>query len=134
MTEKASTILIVDDELSMRELLEYMLTKEGYQVTCAKSGREAIELLEKDHFDMMLCDIRLGDITGLDVLRAAKKNDSDMHEMIFQKGDNWANLEPRWKNGVFLLRNDEGNWEARSDIILTQNRQIIDQFMVPIED
>jgi two-component system response regulator PilR (NtrC family) len=78
MTETASTILVVDDELSMRELLEYMLTKEGYQVTCAKSGREAIELLEKDHFDMMLCDIRLGDITGLDVLRAAKKTDSDI--------------------------------------------------------
>jgi two-component system response regulator PilR (NtrC family) len=78
MTENASSILVVDDELSMRELLEYMLTKEGYHVTCAKSGREAIDLLEKNHFDLMLCDIRLGDITGLDVLRAAKKNDSDI--------------------------------------------------------
>ena len=78
MTETASTILVVDDELSMRELLEYMLTKEGCQVTCAKSGREAIDLLGKNHFDLMLCDIRLGDITGLDVLRAAKKNDSDI--------------------------------------------------------
>ena len=78
MSENASSILVVDDELSMRELLEYMLTKEGYQVTCAKSGREAIGLLEKNHFDLMLCDIRLGDITGLDVLRAAKKNDSDI--------------------------------------------------------
>jgi two-component system response regulator PilR (NtrC family) len=78
MTNTASSILVVDDELSMRELLEYMLTKEGYQVTCAKSGREAIALLEKDRFDLMLCDIRLGDITGLDVLRAAKKSDSDI--------------------------------------------------------
>jgi two-component system response regulator PilR (NtrC family) len=78
MTENASSILVVDDELSMRELLEYMLTKEGYQVTCAKSGREAIGLLEKKRFDLMLCDIRLGDITGLDVLRASKKNDSDI--------------------------------------------------------
>jgi two-component system response regulator PilR (NtrC family) len=78
MTETASTILVVDDELSMRELLEYMLTKEGYQVTCAKSGREAIDLLGKNHFDLMLCDIRLGDITGLDVLRAAKNTDSDI--------------------------------------------------------
>jgi len=78
MSENASSILVIDDELSMRELLEYMLTKEGYQVTCAKSGREAIGLLEKNHFDLMLCDIRLGDITGLDVLRAAKKNDSDI--------------------------------------------------------
>jgi two-component system response regulator PilR (NtrC family) len=78
MIENASRILVVDDELSMRELLEYMLTKEGYHATCAKSGREAIDLLEKSHFDLMLCDIRLGDITGLDVLRAAKKNDSDI--------------------------------------------------------
>ena len=77
MKENASNILVVDDELSMRELLEYMLTKEGYHVTCAKSGREAIDLLGKNRFDLMLCDIRLGDITGLDVLRAAKKNDSD---------------------------------------------------------
>ncbi len=78
MSENASRILVVDDELSMRELLEYMLTKEGYQVTCAKSGREAVDLLEKNHFDLILCDIRLGDITGLDVLKAAKKNDSDI--------------------------------------------------------
>ena len=78
MNENASNILIVDDELSMRELLEYMLTKEGYRVTCAKSGREAIDLLAKSRFDLMLCDIRLGDITGLDVLRAAKKNDADI--------------------------------------------------------
>ena len=78
MKENAASILVVDDELSMRELLEYMLTKEGYHVTCAKSGREAIDLLGKNRFDLMLCDIRLGDLTGLDVLRAAKKNDSDV--------------------------------------------------------
>ena len=47
MTEKMSHILVVDDELSMRELLEYMLNREGYQVTCAGDGRKAIKLLEK---------------------------------------------------------------------------------------
>ena len=77
MSEKPPKILVVDDELSMRELLEYMLTKEGYQITCAESGREAIALLEKTHFDLLLCDIRLGDITGLDVLRASKKHYPD---------------------------------------------------------
>ncbi len=40
MTEKTSHILVVDDELSMRELLEYRLNKEGYQVTCAGEGRK----------------------------------------------------------------------------------------------
>lgn len=65
-------ILVADDDLSMRELLEYMLSSQGYEVTCAKSGTEAISMLEKNNYDLLLCDIRLGDITGLDVLRASK--------------------------------------------------------------
>jgi two-component system response regulator PilR (NtrC family) len=77
MTEKISHILVVDDELSMRELLEYMLNREGYQVTCAEDGRKAIRLLEKNQYDLLLCDIKLGDISGLDVLRASKKNSQD---------------------------------------------------------
>jgi len=77
MTENNSHILVVDDELSMRELLEYMLTKEGYQITCAGTGRQAIDLLEKGTYDLLLCDIKLGDISGLDVLRASMKNNPD---------------------------------------------------------
>ena len=77
MTAKTSHILVVDDELSMRELLEYMLNREGYQVTCAEDGRKAIKLLEKNQYDLLLCDIKLGDISGLDVLRASKKSSQD---------------------------------------------------------
>ena len=67
MAKPAYHILVVDDELSMRELLEYLLTKEGYQVTCAESGTRAIELLKGECYDLMICDIRLGDITGLEI-------------------------------------------------------------------
>jgi two-component system response regulator PilR (NtrC family) len=77
MTENTPHIMVVDDELSMREVLEIMLTKEGYQVTCAENGRNAIGLLEKNQYDLMLCDIRLGDISGLDVLQASKKCNPD---------------------------------------------------------
>ena len=77
MTENTPHILVVDDELSMREVLELMLAKEGYQITCAENGRKAIELLEKDQYDLMLCDIKLGDISGLDVLQASKKTNPD---------------------------------------------------------
>jgi two-component system, NtrC family, response regulator PilR len=78
MTKKTSHILVVDDELSMRELLEYMLSKEGYEVTCAGDGRKAIRLLEKKQYDLLLCDIKLGDISGLDVLRASQKSSQDI--------------------------------------------------------
>jgi len=77
MTEDTPHIMVVDDELSMREVLELMLTKEGYRVTCAENGRTAIGLLEKDPYDLMLCDIKLGDISGLDVLQASKKCNPD---------------------------------------------------------
>ena len=66
-------ILVVDDELSMRELLEHLLKREGYRVTCAANGGEAIGLLDEVQADLLLCDIRLGDMTGLDVLRTWKK-------------------------------------------------------------
>jgi len=77
MTENTPHILVVDDELSMREVLELMLIREGYTVTCAENGRTAIGLLEKDPYDLMLCDIKLGDVSGLDVLQASKKCNPD---------------------------------------------------------
>ncbi|PID74020.1 MAG: Fis family transcriptional regulator [Desulfobacterales bacterium] len=66
-------ILIIDDELSMREFLSLLLQRDGYQMHAAANGREALSMLETMEFDLLLCDIQLGDITGLDILRAAKK-------------------------------------------------------------
>lgn len=68
-------ILVVDDERGMRDLLEIMLTREGYGVTVAESGKKALALLASKHFDLVLCDIRLGDLSGLDVLHEARKLD-----------------------------------------------------------
>ncbi|MFP4159001.1 MAG: sigma-54-dependent transcriptional regulator [Desulfobacterales bacterium] len=76
MTDR-SNLLIVDDELSMREFLEIMLSREGYGVKSAETGTQANAMLEQDSFDLVLCDIRLGDISGLDVLRKAKAVNPD---------------------------------------------------------
>lgn len=77
MTNNTPHILVVDDELSMRELLEVLLAKEGYKATCAKNGRDAISMIKKTVFDLLLCDIRLGDITGIDVLKALREQNQD---------------------------------------------------------
>ncbi len=77
MTDNTPHILVVDDELSMRELLAYMLKREGYRVDCAENGRTAVARVEQNNYALLLCDIRLGDISGLDVLRACKKQHSD---------------------------------------------------------
>ncbi|MCP4107712.1 MAG: sigma-54-dependent Fis family transcriptional regulator [Desulfobacteraceae bacterium] len=77
MQNKTPHILIVDDELSMREVLKLIMKREGYEVSCAENGRKAISVIEKKHFDLLLCDIRLGDIEGIEVLKAAKKHNQN---------------------------------------------------------
>ena len=77
MVDNTPHILVVDDELSMRELLEVLLAKEGYKATCVKNGRDAISMIKKTVFDLLLCDIRLGDITGIDVLKALREQNQD---------------------------------------------------------
>lgn len=79
MNQKQHHILVVDDELSMREVLDVMLVREGYRVSFAECGRDAVAMIVRNHYDLLLCDIRLGDLTGLEVLEAAKKND---HETV----------------------------------------------------
>ncbi|MGD8386760.1 MAG: sigma-54 dependent transcriptional regulator [Desulfobacteraceae bacterium] len=70
-------ILVVDDERSMREFLEILLAREGYEMSLAVSGEEAFRQLEKEHYDLVISDIRLPDLDGIDVLKKAKSIHSD---------------------------------------------------------
>lgn len=71
------SILVVDDEESMREFLEIMLSEEGYQVTLAESGEKAGIILDAEAFDLVVTDIRMEDIDGIGVLKKAKQTEPD---------------------------------------------------------
>ncbi len=75
--DKSYKILVVDDETSMREFLDVLLSKEGYLVSEAKNGKQALTMIQKNNYDLILSDIRLGDITGLEVLKNAKKKNQN---------------------------------------------------------
>ena len=75
--KETKAILVVDDEQSMREFLEILLTKEGYRVSLAAGGGEAYQLIEKETFDLLITDIKMKDINGLDVLKKAKEISPD---------------------------------------------------------
>ncbi len=66
-------VLVVDDELSMREFLEIMLLSEGYRVITASDGGEALKILEKEPVDLIITDIRMDGIDGLQVLKKSKE-------------------------------------------------------------
>ena len=65
-------ILVVDDEQSLREVLSIMLNRTGYAVTSVAGGEEAVELLSREIFDLVITDLRMPDVDGMEVLKAAK--------------------------------------------------------------
>lgn len=67
--EKRKKILIVDDEENLRHFLKAMLGKEGYEVSLACDGQEALDLIEKQHFDTILCDLRMPRMDGIEFLK-----------------------------------------------------------------
>ena len=66
-------ILIVDDERSIRELLEIFLKKEGFTVTSANSAEQGLELTKTNEFDLIVSDIKMADMTGIDLLREVRE-------------------------------------------------------------
>ncbi|HIJ55462.1 MAG TPA: endopeptidase La [Deltaproteobacteria bacterium] len=70
-------ILVVDDEKMARQNLEYVFNKEGYDVHTAASGIEALDLLERTGFDVVVTDFKMEKIDGMDVLEKAKLNNPD---------------------------------------------------------
>lgn len=70
---KPAQILIVDDELIARENLEHVLRKEGYEVVAEESGAAALAILKKREFDLVMTDLRMQQVDGMQILERTKK-------------------------------------------------------------
>jgi two-component system alkaline phosphatase synthesis response regulator PhoP len=83
-------ILVVDDEEDILELLKFNLSREGYQVPCAASGEQALRLVRSENPDLIVLDLMLSGIDGLEVTRRLK-NDPDTKNlpivMLTAKGE-----------------------------------------------
>ncbi len=76
MSMQAPRILLVDDELSVQKLLGYPLRKDGYDVVPALDGREAIEAMRDQRFDLVVLDLMLPHVNGLEVCRRLRATSS----------------------------------------------------------
>ena len=76
------TLLIVDDEVKICLLLSRFFESRGLRTLTANSGNEALKTLDADHPDYLLLDIRMPDMSGLDVLRAAKQHHPDVNVVM----------------------------------------------------
>jgi two-component system OmpR family response regulator len=66
-------VLVVDDEARIREVVEYALQREGFAVTCVDGGRAAIAEVERGGVDLVVLDVMLPDLDGLEVCRAVRR-------------------------------------------------------------
>lgn len=74
MTRRRPSMLVVDDDLGSAGLLQEVFEREGYDVTVAAWGAEAVRITEERRFEIVLSDVRLPDIDGIEVLRRLKKS------------------------------------------------------------
>src|SRR5438093_6431251 len=79
---ESAKILVVDDETSILKLLKEALTQWGYQVACVGTGTEALEAIRTELFDAAITDIRMPEMSGLDLLRAVKAHDESIEVVI----------------------------------------------------
>lgn len=70
--EKTNRILVVDDERINLENISHILAQEGYDVTAADSGASAVEKIEQEHFDLVITDLKMADVDGIQVMETTK--------------------------------------------------------------
>jgi DNA-binding NtrC family response regulator len=75
-------ILIIDDEVKMGKALKHLLAKEGYEVETVDNPREGLSLLERDKYDILLCDLKMPEMSGLDVLERSKGAQPDLNVIM----------------------------------------------------
>ncbi len=79
---KTNTILVVDDERNIRRSLQMILEGEGYKVTCAASGEEAVDALKETNFQAALLDIFMPGLNGIDALKLMKESRPDLAVIV----------------------------------------------------
>jgi DNA-binding response OmpR family regulator len=96
MPNGSTRILLVDDEQSIQTLLSYPLRKDGYHVTSAQDGREALQRFEEGRFDLVILDLMLPKLDGVEVCRELRSRSQVPIIMLTAKGsetDKVAGLE-----------------------------------------
>lgn len=95
------SILIIDDEAAMRHLLHTILEDEGYSVDEAKDGKEGLSKVFQQHYDLVLCDVRMPTLDGLGFLRQALPQHPDLTVIIMSAYGSLDTALDCIKNGAY---------------------------------
>jgi two-component system response regulator HydG len=99
--EPKGRILVVDDEPSMRTTLSILLRREGYQVSKAGSGKDALKMLAREQYDMVLTDLKMHEVDGMELLRQVKAINPHIEVLIFTAYGTVASAVEAMKLGAY---------------------------------
>jgi DNA-binding NtrC family response regulator len=121
-------ILVVDDEKSMCQFLSIMLRKEGYQITAVDTGKKAVEAIKNQRFDVVLSDIRMSGMDGIEVLKEIKKLDPTIPVVIMTAYASQKTAIEAVNQGAFHYlikhaKNDEIKMVVRNALDMKRVRQ-----------
>jgi DNA-binding NtrC family response regulator len=94
-------VLIIDDERQIRETLEMVLLEKGHEVAMAEDGREGIEAIRRERPDVVILDIRLPGMNGIDVLRKIKERDKNTSVIMITAYHNMETTIEAMKAGAY---------------------------------
>jgi DNA-binding NtrC family response regulator len=93
-------ILLVDDDKNTANGLTKILLQDGYDASCAFTGNEALNLIETEHFNIIITDMKLPDISGLSIIEKAKKKDNDITVVMITAFSSVQNAIDAMKKGA----------------------------------
>ena len=131
-------VLVVDDELIMRESLAGWLERDGYEVEKAASGEEALEKSKSSKYDILIVDIKMEGMSGLDLLKHVNENDPEAAVIMITAYGSISTAIEAMKNGacdyllkpfdpnelgIIIEKITEGQAQARENLFLRQQHK-----------
>lgn len=100
-------ILVVDDEKNIRKLYETELRRDGYDVVTAESGEEALQLIEKEAVDLVVLDIRLEGMDGIDCLRTIMEKRRDLPVVLNSAYSTYKQDFASWMADAYVVKSSD---------------------------
>ncbi|MFB0519545.1 MAG: sigma-54-dependent transcriptional regulator [Acidobacteriota bacterium] len=121
--KKKGRMLVIDDEPSMQEVLKKLLKDDGYEVTVASSGNEGLHKLEQSGYDLVICDVMMPDMNGLQTLEEIKKLEPEQMVIMITAYGSVEDAISAIKGGAF----DYITRPYKNEVVLNAVRRAIQQ-------
>src|SRR6056297_28839 len=126
-------ILVVDDEINLREMLAILLQREGFQVTQVGNGEAALKLASENGFDLIVSDIRMPGLSGIELLRQLREQENEVAMIMITAFSSTEEAVEAMKLGAYdyitkPFKNDEIRLVVRNALerrqLKAENRQL----------